>query len=911
MTITSSLFEAYLKCPTKCWLRAAGEPAIENTYAEWVKAENDSYRTNETARLIAASLPDEVVFSPNLDNVKAATWRFASNLAVQTQMDSCTMESELHLVERVPSGGQSKPVQFIPIRFACFNKVAKDDKLLLAFDTVALSKALKRETSLGKIKHGDNHNTLKVKTRALVGEVRKRLQKVTALLAGPTPPDLVLNRHCAECEFKIRCRKEAQEHDDLSLLAGMSAKERQTLRSRGVFTVTQLSYLFRPRRTPKRAKNPARPRYLALQALALRENPVYIHGTPTLPQSKTRVYLDIEGLPDRDFHYLIGILVVSEEHETFQSFWADTQADESAIFAQFVDTIVQLEDFRVFHFGDYDSAVLKRIRPRLSESHQKHLDVILGKCANVLSALYPHVYFPAYSNSLKDIGEHLRGGPPSPRATGLESIVWRTQWERGADDNLTDCITLKELTDFIVLQTSLESSGETSRAKVSHTEKLNSARPRWRMFTHRDYALKDFADVTKCSYFDYQREKVLIRTDVQLRKVNKRRRKLRRTKACANKIIDLQLKKCVVCGSRRVTPGRVCERWLFDLRFSQSGVKRWITKTKFYTYYCSKCARQRNTWAGEPRPSKYGLSLVSWCIYWHVIGGLNMRRVNRSLGDFFGMFIPYCESHRFKADIKAVYDPLYSEIFNALLCSPILHIDETRVNLRGSSGYVWVLASTDKVYFFYRPSREGDFLEEMLAPFQGILISDFFTAYDSLPCRQQKCVAHLVRDIDEDLFRNPLDLELRTVAHDFGTLLKSIVTTIDRFGLKSRYLQKHKREVRSFLEAIATVDFNSELVNKYKKRFDKGGEKMFTFLDNDGVPWNNNNAEHAIKFFAKFRQHADGRFTENSLRDYLVLASVFATCEFNNLNPLQFLLSKETTLSGLLRMSGRGTGHQT
>jgi hypothetical protein len=80
---------------------------------------------------------------------------------------------------------------------------------------------------------------------------------------------------------------------------------------------------------------------------------------------------------------------------------------------------------------------------------------------------------------------------------------------------------------------------------------------------------------------------------------------------------------------------------------------------------------------------------------------------------------------------------------------------------------------------------------------------------------------------------------------------------------------------------------------------------MFTFLEYDGIPWNNNNAEHAIKRFAKYRRDADGRFTEQSLKDYLVLASVLETCEFNNVNVLRFLLSGEKTLAGLLRMAGR------
>jgi hypothetical protein len=86
---------------------------------------------------------------------------------------------------------------------------------------------------------------------------------------------------------------------------------------------------------------------------------------------------------------------------------------------------------------------------------------------------------------------------------------------------------------------------------------------------------------------------------------------------------------------------------------------------------------------------------------------------------------------------------------------------------------------------------------------------------------------------------------------------------------------------------------------------------MFTFLDYDNVPWNNNNAEHAIKRFAKYRRNADGLYSERSLGEYLVLASVLETCEFNNVNSMRFLLSKETTLKGLLRMAGRKQAAQT
>jgi len=237
------------------------------------------------------------------------------------------LESCLHAVERLPSEGRGKPAQYIPIRFIFANKLGKDDKLLLAFDALALSETLGREIRLGKIIHGDDHATLKVKTSALTGEVRKRLDKVAVLLSDPTPPDLVLNRHCAECEFQSRCRKIAIEKDDLSLLAGMSAKERLKLRSKGIFTVTQLSYTFRPRRRPKRLRDKREKYHHSLKALAIREKKIHIVGSPELKIEGTPVYLDVEGLPDRDFYYLIGVRIGNGESAVQHSLWADTVED--------------------------------------------------------------------------------------------------------------------------------------------------------------------------------------------------------------------------------------------------------------------------------------------------------------------------------------------------------------------------------------------------------------------------------------------------------------------------------------------------------------------------------------------------------------------------------------------------------
>jgi len=67
--------------------------------------------------------------------------------------------------------------------------------------------------------------------------------------------------------------------------------------------------------------------------------------------------------------------------------------------------------------------------------------------------------------------------------------------------------------------------------------------------------------------------------------------------------------------------------------------------------------------------------------------------------------------------------------------------------------------------------------------------------------------------------------------------------------------------------------------------------KLFTFIDHDGVPWNNNNAENAIKRFAYYREETTGLLKEAGLIDYLVLLSICQTCRYKGISFLKFLVS--------------------
>src|SRR5207253_8925824 len=115
MKITPELFAAFLKCQTKCWLRANSEPPNGNCYAEWVKTANESYRVTETERFVGESSNGEVAASTASENLKAAKWRIATSYIIRAQTNPSALEADIHAVERASAGGSRKATQFIPI----------------------------------------------------------------------------------------------------------------------------------------------------------------------------------------------------------------------------------------------------------------------------------------------------------------------------------------------------------------------------------------------------------------------------------------------------------------------------------------------------------------------------------------------------------------------------------------------------------------------------------------------------------------------------------------------------------------------------------------------------------------------------------------------------------------------------
>src|SRR5437016_4415583 len=145
------------------------------------------------------------------------------------------------------------------------------------------------------------------------------------------------------------------------------------------------------------------------------------------------------------------------------------------------------------------------------------------------------------------------------------------------------------------------------------------------------------------------------------------------------------------------------------------------------------------------------------------------------LNRLFGFHLGSTNIGDFKAGAAENYKGTYDTLVKRLCSGRLLHADETKINVRDKGGFVWVFANMEEVAYVYSETREGDLLHTMLKDFKGVLVSDFYAAYDSIHCPQQKCLVHLIRDLNDDVLKHPYDKELKQVALAFTVLLKPMV----------------------------------------------------------------------------------------------------------------------------------------
>jgi predicted RecB family nuclease len=774
-----------------------------------------------------------------------------------------------------------------PVIFLSSNLIAKENRLELVYLGFLLEKIQNKFPDKGLIinKEGGKH-------RVELYKLKKHLISIIIEIQSfdQAPPKLILNKHCGQCSFEQICKMQAHKEDNLSLLDRITTKQINKLEKKGIFTVKQLSFIYKPRRRNKKVKNPPISYKPELQALAIRTTKTYIQRLPTLDRKSIEIFLDIEGLPDDGFFYLFGIQISNNDLQTTISFWANTQPDEKTIWQGVITLLETYPESPIYHYGTFEPSAFEKLAKR----YQTEIAGIKKRFVNINTFIYGKIYFPTYSNGLKDLGKSLGAKWTDENATGLQTIIWRNEWEEGQtqrkDDlqtyNQEDCLALKILTDELSrIQTTASISNDLEF--VQNPKKIASEISQG---IH-----NQFYNMIELAHNNVNKAKISFEKEI-VEPVKQKRKGVTFSPSKITKKVFLNHPDfCPQHPDIKLSTTKIDSiRVIIDIIFSKNGLRKSAIKYNGYRGYCEVCNKMHINPFYLDRSKIYGHNFKAWLIYQRVSLQLPYSKIDDCVESIFGNKISCKGSYsNFIKDLGIFYKETEDKIVKLLLLSPFIHADETSINIQGENQYVWVFSNDKYVILRLSMSRESTLAEDFLKDYKGVLITDFYTGYDNIDCPQQKCWVHLIRDLNNDLWSNPFDKEFEIFVAEIRNLIVPIIQTVNKRGLKKHFLSNYSKAVDKFYKNyIDNKIYKSDLCSHYQKRFIHYQKSLFTFIACDDVNWHNNAAERALRPICTQRK-ISGFLFESTTPSYLRLLSIMQTCKLQNKQFLKFLLSKE------------------
>ena len=907
IVINDETLVAYSQCPRKAYnLIYTSEPGQPQEFHQIIE-QNRIANSRKFFDVISLSTPDILPYS--IENLNKGCKIFTNAALIVDELrvdcDVLTKVSKQNYEPTIIIGSY---------------KINESDKLHLMLIGYMLSKIQGRYAEHGHIvTMGDKPSLIKLQhNQKKLHAVLDPLLKWVKNDSPPAEPPVILNKHCSLCQFRQQCEAKAIQEDNLSRLQGVTPRIIRRYERKGIFTVKQLSYIFKPRKRNKHARRISQSIHkIELQALAIRTERIYLQELPSLTRNETELFFDIESIPDQDTHYLLGLLICQREAVKYQPFWGNGADDEKTIWYALLDLLNQYPDAPIYHYGSYELRTIIKLAKRYKTDSAN----LSARLINVHKQIHGKVYFPVYSNRLKSVAALVGASWTHPDASGLQSIVWRYKWEKTHDDrykdtllkyNEEDCRALKLLVDALYkIQLSADIIPE-----VDFADRLKQ-----RTTEASEKVISQFNKILEFGHFDCESKKIRFRQEDEIKEPKRDKReicklafkknleKLERVRHRAKRRVQVPHENiCQRCGYEPLSPRKAeSRRFIVNLVLTKNGIKKTIAE-----YYGAKaaCPKCKGVYA-PPALRKYSTNRVyghgfrSWQIFQRVALRLPYESIVESAIEHYGEDINVGSTLYSMERFAEYYASTEKKIMEGLLKSPFVHVDETRANIQGGGWYVWVFTDNKHVILKLTDTRETTVVQELLSQYHGILISDFYGGYDTIPCIQQRCWAHLIGNLNEDIRKNPFDMEFEAFILGVRELILPIMEDIQKYGLKKRNLHKFKKKVDNFYtRMIVDKQYKSDLVNTYQKRFARYRESLFTFLEQDGVPWNNNAAERAIRPFA-IQRDASTPFQATVLRNYLVMLGIRQTCRFQNKSFFKFLFSERTDLENFQNRSRR------
>ncbi len=582
-------------------------------------------------------------------------FKVTNGVIVNQKLSNTNVELVLDGIELIDKN------RIIPILITPFEKISKTDKLFLSLQATYLQVEFHFQIEHCKIVYGKNLKETKFRLTTFSKVTKKSTVELNKILSQSNSPVFHRVTHCQICEFQNSCLEKLKERDDLSLLAGLKPKEILQKNNRGLFSVKQLSYTFKPKKNPYRKR-----KFLPeLKALAIREEKTFIQEIPVLKEVATEVFIDFEGIIDRGSNYLIGVILKTKDGETNYSFWADDSSEEENIFIQLFELLKSFDDYIVYHYGSYEILALQKIAKRIPEEYKVVLDKIIENSYNLLNIFTHYVYPPTYSNSLKVIARFIKFEWTEIDASGLQSTVWRYKWEMSRDKNLKhkilqynieDCKALARVKDWLIgIDKGNEPKQFTSNLKSENIFKWGIT----------NYIEKNFEEINSRAYFDYQREHIYLRTEKKVFRAINKQKSNTKSYNIPDKKVNLFPEACPYCKGTHFQKLRYSQKLTVDLVFMKQGIKKCATLYTGGVLICTSCKKRIETQNMRTTPH-YGENLMLWAVNQKIQYKQSTDQIINLLKDSFRIQVSATQLTLFKEIIAQKYISTYKEIITQI-----------------------------------------------------------------------------------------------------------------------------------------------------------------------------------------------------------------------------------------------------
>lgn len=478
------------------------------------------------------------------------------------------------------------------------HQVTKEQKLALLFVGYVLGQLQNQLPAAGTIVGADGQ-ALKVgmesPDRTLMPIIRALRQWTSS--SPSTPPPVILNKHCPTCQFRKGCLEEAEKDDDLSLLDRITSKKIRQYQKKGIFTVTQLSYVFKLRRGRKRQTKAPVSFKVELQALALRTGKIYIQELPTLVRREVELFLDLEGIPDQNFHYLIGLLINEQGNRSYHSFWANTPEDEQRIWAKALEKINEHPEAPIYHYGSYEPRAIDG----LAQKYQTDCAALKNRLVNLNASIYGKVYFPTRSNNLKELGKLVGASWTAPDASGLQSLVWRHRWEETGEGQHREMLVTYNREDCEALWLLLEELSKIIASADAHMNIDFADRPKQHATELGHQIHMGLQSIIRYAHADYDKKRVSIRPQQNTTETERKKKGAPKGHEAYQRIVPSTVGTVIKVSPKRTCPKHkgeslekseeVAEKFIINLRFTKTGCRKTVTKYVGAQGYCQKCRK--------------------------------------------------------------------------------------------------------------------------------------------------------------------------------------------------------------------------------------------------------------------------------------------------------------------------------